>query len=79
MPMRRMTVSLPDDLQAQLGQEAARRGLTVSALIREALEAHLGGTARRRRLEAAGAGRSGVGSNAARIGEIIETELVRTS
>ena len=53
--MKRTSVKLPDDLDARLRHEAARRNLTVSELTREAIRRHLGG----RRLRAAGAGRSG--------------------
>jgi predicted transcriptional regulator len=53
--MKRTTVKLPDDLDARLRHEAARRKTTISELTREAIEAHLG----RRRLLAAGAGHSG--------------------
>ena len=58
IPMRRTTVKLPEDLDARLRHEAARRGTTIAALTREALEAHLG-VSSRRRLLAAGAGHSG--------------------
>ncbi|MGH3659026.1 MAG: CopG family transcriptional regulator, partial [Micromonosporaceae bacterium] len=54
--MKRTTVKLPDEVDARLRHEAARRGMTISELTREAIEIHLGG---RRRLRAAGAGRSG--------------------
>jgi len=56
--MRRTTVKIPDELDARLRHEAQRRGVTISEISREALEAYLGGR-RRRRLRAAGAGRSG--------------------
>jgi predicted transcriptional regulator len=74
--MRRTTVKLPDDLDARLRQEAERRGVTVSALTREAIEQHLdaGG---RRRLIAAGAGRSGAGDVSVRIEEILQSEGLR--
>lgn len=69
--MKRTTLKLPDDLDARLRHEAARRGTTVSALTREAIEAHLG----RRRLRAVAAGRSGAGDISERIEEILATEL----
>ena len=71
--MKRTTVKLPDDLDARLRHEAARRGTTISELTREAIEHHLGG----RRLLAAGAGRSGHTDIAERIEEILEDEVPR--
>lgn len=71
--MKRTTVKLPDALDARLRHEAARRGTTVSSLTREAIEAHLG----RRRLGAAGAGRSGSADVSERIEEILAAELGR--
>ncbi len=69
--MKRTTVKLPDELDARLRHEAARRGLTISELTREAIEQHLG---RRRRLLASGAGRSGHTDISERIEEILEAE-----
>lgn len=69
--MKRTTLKLPDDLDARLRHEAARRGTTVSALTREAIEAHLGG----RRLRAVAAGRSGADDISERIEDILGTEL----
>lgn len=51
--MRRTTVKIPDDLDDRLRKEAARRDMTVSAVVREALEAHLL-PGKRRRLRSAG-------------------------
>jgi hypothetical protein len=46
--MKRMTVQLPDDLDARLRTEAQRRGATIAEVTRAALEEHLrGGPARR--------------------------------
>ena len=72
--MRRTTVKLPDDLDARLRHEAARRGVTVSELTREAIASHLG-VGPRRRLLAAGAGRGGRSDVAERIEEILRAEL----
>jgi predicted transcriptional regulator len=72
--MRRTTVKLPDDLDARLRHEAARRGMTISELTREAIETHLG-AGRRRRLLAAGAGRSGCSDISERIEEILRGEF----
>ena len=73
--MKRTTIKLPDDLDARLRHEAERRGITVSALTREAIVSHLGG--RQRRLRAAGAGRSGRDDIAERIEEILAAEVSR--
>ncbi|MCA1601464.1 MAG: ribbon-helix-helix domain-containing protein [Acidobacteria bacterium] len=73
--MKRTTVKLPDDLDARLRHEAARRGTTVSDLTREAIDAHLGG--RERRLLAAKAGRSGRKTTSERIEEILRKEVER--
>ena len=69
--MNRTTIKLPDALDAKLRHEAERRGITISELTREAIESHLGG---RRRLAAAGAGRSGHDDISERIEEILATE-----
>jgi predicted transcriptional regulator len=70
--MKRTTVKLPDGLDARLRHEAARRKMTISELTREAIETHLGG---RRRLRAAGAGRSGRTDVSERIEEILRAEV----
>lgn len=62
-------MKLPDDLDAKLRQEAARRGMTVSALTREAIERHIEGTPRRA-LRIAGAGQSERGDLSTRVDEI---------
>ncbi len=72
--MKRTTVKLTDDLDARLRHEAARRGTTISELTRQAVEAHLG-VGNRRRLLAAGAGRSGRGDISERIEELLQQEL----
>ena len=73
--MRRTTVKLPDELDARLRHEAQRRGITVSELTREAIEAHLGGHRTRRKLLAAAAGASGHDDISERIEEILATEV----
>ncbi|MGH8791306.1 MAG: CopG family transcriptional regulator [Stackebrandtia sp.] len=70
--MKRTTVKLPDDLDARLRHEAARRHMTIAELSREAIEAYLGGG--KRRLFAAGAGRSGESDVSERIEEILRAE-----
>ena len=71
--MRRTTIKVPDDLDARMRHEAARRGLTISEWTREAIEAHLPG-GRRRRLAAAGSGSSGRNDISERIEEILRAE-----
>jgi len=75
--MKRTTVKLPDDLDARLRHEAARRQSTVAEVTREAIEIHLGSGARRK-LIAAKAGRSGSRDTARRIEEIIRREARRS-
>lgn len=75
--MKRTTVTIPDALDARLRHEAQRRGITIAAVTREALEAYLGGASTRRRLGAAGAGRSGRRDVSERIEEILTAELAR--
>jgi len=75
--MKRTTVKLPDDLDAKLRHEAARRQTTVAEVTREALEIHLGNGVRRK-LIAAKAGRSGTHDTARHIEEIIRQEVRRS-
>jgi predicted transcriptional regulator len=72
--MQRTTVKLPDALDARLRHEAHRRGVTIAHVTRTALEEHLG-TSGRRRLGAAGAGRSGAADISERIEDIISAEI----
>lgn len=73
--MQRTTVKLPDDLDARLRHEAQRRGVTVSALTREAIETLLAAPRGRRRLLAAGAGASGRSDISERIEQILAEEV----
>ncbi len=75
--MRRTTVKIPDGLDGRLRHEAKRRGTTIADISREALEAYLGGPHVRRRLGAAGAGRSGRSDVSERIEEILAAEAPR--
>lgn len=76
--MKRTTVKIPDDVDREMRGEAERRGLTVSDWTREAIEAHLPRRRGRRRLLAAGAGRSGTSDVSVRIEEILGSELPRS-
>ena len=73
--MQRTTVKLSDELDARLRHEAERRGTTVSEVTREAIEAHLGGPRKRRKLLASGAGGSGHDDISERIEEILANEV----
>jgi hypothetical protein len=77
--MKRTTVKLPESLDACLRHEAARRGITIGQLAREAIEAHLPGRRGRRgrRLAAAAAGHSGRDDVSERIEEILSREVRR--
>jgi post-segregation antitoxin (ccd killing protein) len=66
--MKPTTMTLPDRLDAELRREAARRGITLSALVREAIEAHLDRATGTRQLLGSGAGRSGQTDGVERIG-----------
>lgn len=66
------TVRLPPELRARLRLAAARRNITISELMREAIEHHLDPP---RRLGAAAAGRSGLTGISERIEEILASEL----
>jgi hypothetical protein len=70
--MKRTTVKIPDALDTRLRHEAARRGVTISQVTREALEAHLGGGAGR--ILGAGEFRSGFTDTSQRVEEILREE-----
>jgi metal-responsive CopG/Arc/MetJ family transcriptional regulator len=72
--MKRTTLSLPDDLAAALGREAARRHVSVSQVAREAIEARLGRGSAGRDIPFAALGRSGQRSTARDMDEILEVE-----
>jgi predicted transcriptional regulator len=74
--MKRTTVKIPDALDARLRHEAQRRGVTISEVSRDALEAYLVGPGRRR-LGAASAGHSGRTDVSERIEEILAAEVER--
>ncbi|HXF71890.1 MAG TPA: ribbon-helix-helix protein, CopG family [Actinomycetota bacterium] len=67
--MRRVTVALPDELAARLEEVARLNRSSISAVVRRALEVHLGLGGRR--LIGAKAGRSGHRDTARRIEEIL--------
>lgn len=70
--MRRTTVKLPDEVDARLRKEAELRDTTVSALVREAIEEHLGIRPRQtRRLSFTGIFDSGHTDTSERVDEIL--------
>lgn len=71
----RTTIKIPEVLDAKLRHEAARRGVTIAQVSREALEAYLGSGSARRHLGAAAAGRSGRTDISERIEEILSAEV----
>jgi hypothetical protein len=71
--MKRTTVKIPDELDARLRREAWRREMTISELVREALEAHVGDDRAALR-RAAGSFRSGRSDISERIEEILAEE-----
>lgn len=73
--MKRTTVKLPDELDALLRHEAARRGMSISELTREAVARHLGVDVGARRLGASAGGRSGRHDVSERIEEILAEEM----
>lgn len=73
--MKRITITLPEELAGQLVRESRRRRESVSALVREAVAERYGApTEGRRRLPFTGLGRSGRGDTARRAEEILEKE-----
>jgi Arc/MetJ-type ribon-helix-helix transcriptional regulator len=71
--VKRTTVKIPDELDRRMRQEARRRGVTISEVTREALEAHLG-AGRPLLMGAAGSFRSGRSDLSARAEEILAAE-----
>ena len=73
--MKRTTVKIPDELDAKLRHEAERMGMTVSELVREALEMRLGGSRRPILRSLAGSLSSGGENLASRVEEIIKADI----
>jgi predicted transcriptional regulator len=73
--MRRITISLQDDIAGALVREARRRSTSASAIARDALAAHLGvGSDEPRELPFAAVGRSGHSTTARDMEQLIERE-----
>lgn len=77
--MKRITISVPDDVAALVAREARRTGRSVSAVVGRALSERLGGgpAARRKRLPFAAVGRSGRRHTARDAEKIIDREWGR--
>ena len=68
-------MSLPDDIASALAREARRRNTSASAIARDALAAHLGLRAdKQRELPFAALGRSGYGTTARDMEELIDRD-----
>jgi hypothetical protein len=77
--VKRTTVKISDDVDAKLRHEALRRGVTISDVIREALDLYVNGHSGRRRFLSLGAGASGQRGTpgvAARMEEILAEEWI---
>lgn len=71
--MKRVTITLPDDMADALNREARRQGTSASAVAREALAARLWlGGCQARPLPFAALGRSGERDTARRVGELVD-------
>jgi metal-responsive CopG/Arc/MetJ family transcriptional regulator len=77
--MKRTTISLPDDLAAAIEREARREGVSVSEVVRKAVEAKLGRTnlEGKRHLPFASLGRSGFKTTARDIDKILADEWTK--
>lgn len=77
--VKRTTVKLDDEVDARVRHEAARRGMTVSEWVREAVSSHLPGgeRGRRRTLMSAGSGHSGGGNISERIEELLAEDFAK--
>jgi hypothetical protein len=73
--MKRITISLPNDLAAALAREARRRRVPVSGIAREAIEQRLGRkSTERHRLPFIALGRSGYRTTSEDFDEILKAE-----
>lgn len=72
--MKRITISIPDELGEAIEREAHRRRLPVSRVIRERLEQDRLKDGAARQIPFAAVGRSGRHDTARRVDEILESE-----
>jgi hypothetical protein len=75
--MKRITIVVPDDLNALLQEERRRRDVPVAEVVRDALEAYLVKKDTPRKLPFAGLGRSGRHDISERVEEILAEEWGR--
>lgn len=72
--MKRITISVPDDLAASVEREAVRRRISVSQVAREGLQLRLGRSDAERTIPFEAIGRSGHRTTARDIEEILAVE-----
>jgi len=72
--MKRMTISVPDQLGERLEAERRRRGMPATALVREALASFLTAEAEPGRLPFIGIGHSGFHDTARNVDAILNNE-----
>lgn len=72
--MKRLTVTLPDEIATRLDEEHRRRAVPASAIIREAVEHYLGSSETSEPLGIIGLGASGEHDVSERIEEILLNE-----
>lgn len=75
--MKRITISLPDDVAAALDRQAHRRRLPVSQVVREGIEAQVGRQRGPRRIPFAAIGHSGYSDTSVKVDAILEAEWDR--
>jgi metal-responsive CopG/Arc/MetJ family transcriptional regulator len=77
--MKRITISLPEELANALAREARRRAVPASAIARDALSSYLGlaDASERRQLPFAAVGRSGHRTTARDMKELLAVEWNR--
>jgi hypothetical protein len=75
--MKRITLVIPDDLNALIQQERRRRDVSAATVIREALEGYFHGGGPPKRLSFIGLGASGFTDTSERVDEILAKEWGR--
>jgi hypothetical protein len=72
--MKRITVMIPDDLDALVQQERRRRDVSAATIVREAIEAYLMPSGRQKRLSFIGIGQSDHTDTARNVDAILNQE-----
>jgi len=75
--MKRTTVMFPDEVEARLRLEARRRGVSIAAVVREAVEHHLPSPQPGRPLSFFGVGEGGPGDASERVDEYVRRAVRR--